>query len=162
MQLICDANGNTAVSDDSFHAKAKGRPTESGKAVAGGRSWHGGGGRGVVARIWFVATSSLSLSRTGASWRICAVGGRAFNHDYTQDAREPRKQSSGSCAQAWPHNKRGRPAGGVSIAGREASAWLSDNAVASNLSSHSIDCALPSLNRLTTFWFRIRSESSVA
>src|SRR5215510_9797908 len=115
-----------------------------------------GGGRGVV------ATSSLSLSRTGASWRICAVGGRAFNHDYTQDAREPRKQSSGSCAQAWPHNKRGRPAGGVSIAGRKASAWLSDNAVASNLSSHSIDCALPSLNRFTTFWFRIRSESSVA
>src|SRR5262249_24766717 len=87
---------------------------------------------------------------------------RAFNHDYTQDAREPRKQSSGSCAQAWPHNKRGHPAGGVSIAGRKASAWLSDNAVASNLSSPSIDCALPSLNRLTTFWFRIRSESSVA
>src|SRR5262252_9226601 len=136
MQLICDANGNTAVSDDSFHAEAKGRPTESGEAVAGGRSWRGGGGRG--------------------------VGARAFNHDYTQDAREPRKQSPGSCAQAWPDNKRGRPAGGVSIAGRKASAWLSDNAVASNLSSPSIDCALPSLNRLTTFWFRIRSESSVA
>jgi hypothetical protein len=30
------------------------------------------------------------------------------------------------------------------------------------LSSHSIGCALPNLNRLTTFWFRIGSESSAA
>jgi hypothetical protein len=30
------------------------------------------------------------------------------------------------------------------------------------LSSHSIGCALPSLNRLTTFWFRIGCELSAA
>src|SRR5215471_14298310 len=97
MQLICDVNGNTAVSDDSFHAKAKGRPIESGAAVARGRCWHGGGGHGVVARVWFVATSRLSLSRIGASRQLCAVSGREFSYDYSQGAREPRKQSAGSC-----------------------------------------------------------------
>jgi hypothetical protein len=30
------------------------------------------------------------------------------------------------------------------------------------LSSHSIGCALPSLNRRTAFWFRIGSELSAA
>jgi hypothetical protein len=39
--LICDANGNIAVSYDSFDANTKGRPTESGAAVARGRNWLG-------------------------------------------------------------------------------------------------------------------------
>jgi len=162
--LICDANGNTAVSDDSFDANTKGRPTESGAAVARGRNWHGGGCHGVVARVRLVATTSLSLSRTGASGQTCAAGCRELDYDYAQDAGEPRGRSSGSCEQARPHNKRGREAGGFSIPGRQTPAWLSGNKfdVASNLSSHSIGCALRSLNRLTTFWFRIGSESSAA
>ncbi len=71
--------------------------------------------------------------------------------------RERRGRSSGSCEQARAYNKRGRQAGGVSIPGRKAPTWLSGNkyGVASNLSSHSIGCALPSLNRLTIIWFRI-------
>jgi len=162
--LICDANGNIAVSYDSFDANTKGRPTESGAAVARGRNWHGGGCHGVVARVRLVATTSLSLSRTGASWQTCAAGCRELDYDYAQDAGEPRGRSSGSCEQARPHDKRGHQAGGGSIPGRKAPAWLSGNKydVASNLSSHSIGCALPSLNRLTTFWFRIGSELSAA
>ena len=72
--------------------------------------------------------------------------------------------SSGSCEQARPHDKRSHQAGGGGIPGRKAPAWLSGNKydVASNSSSHSIGCALPSLNRLTTFWFRIGSELSAA
>ena len=62
------------MSDDSFDASAKGRTTESGAALARGRDRHGGGGHGVVAHVWLVATASLSLPRTGASRRDCAVG----------------------------------------------------------------------------------------
>jgi hypothetical protein len=162
--LICDANGNIAVSYDSFDANTKGRPTESGAAVARGRNWHGGGCHGVVARVRLVATTSLSLSRTGASWQTCAAGCRELDYDYAQDAGEPRGRSSGSCEQARPSRQARSSGGGGSIPGREAPAWLSGNKynVASNLSSHSIGCALPSLNRLTTFWFRIGSELSAA
>ena len=162
--MICDANGNIAVSYDSFDANTKGRPTESGAAVARGRNWHGGGCRGVVARVRLVATTSLSLSRTGASGQTCSAGCRELDYDYAQDAGEPCGRSSGSCEQARPYDKRGHQAGGDSIPGRKAPAWLSGNNhdVASNLSSHSIGCALPSLNRLTIFWFRIESELSAA
>ena len=162
--MICDANGNIAVSYDSFDANTKGRPTESGAAVARGRNWHGGGCRGVVARVRLVATTSLSLSRTGASGQPCSAGCRELDYDYAQDAGEPCGRSSGSCEQGRPHDKRGHQAGGGSIPGRKAPAWLSGNNhdVASNLSSHSIGCALPSLNRHTTFWFRIGSELSAA
>jgi hypothetical protein len=162
--LICDANGNTDVSYDSFDANTKGRPTNGGAAVVRGWNRHGGGCHGVVARVRLVATTSLSLSRAGASGQTCGAGYRELDNDYAQDAGEPRGRSSGSCEQARPHNKRGRQAGGVSIPGRKAATWLSGNKydVASNLSSHSIGYALPSLNRLTTFWFRIGSESSAA
>jgi hypothetical protein len=155
--LICDANGNISVSYDSFDANTKGRPTESGAAVARGRNWHGGGCHGVVARVRLVATTSLSLSPTGANGQTYAAGCRELDHDYAQDAGEPRGRSPGPCEQARPHDKRGHQAGCGSIPGRKAPAWLSGNKfdVASNLSSHSIGCALPSLNRRTAFWFRM-------
>ena len=85
------------MSDDSFDASAKGRTTESGAALARGRGRYGGGGHGVVAHVWLVATASISLPRTGARRRACAVGRRELGHDHGQNAGEPRARSARSC-----------------------------------------------------------------
>jgi hypothetical protein len=151
------------VSDDSFDASAKGRTTESGAAVARGRDWHGGGSHGVVARIWLVATASVSLSRTGTGGRASAVG-REFGHAHTQDAGESCAWSARPCQQARSDHKRGDQRGSCDVAGDKASAWLSNGryGVPSISNTNSIGCSLPSSNWLMASWFLIGSGSSAA
>jgi hypothetical protein len=152
------------MSDDSFDASAKGRATESGAAIARRQTRHGGGGHGVVARIWLVATASLSLSRTGAGGRVCAVASRELGYHHAQDAGEPRAQSARACEQARHDDKRVGQAGRCGIPGDEAPAWLSGgrHGVLSISNTNSIDCSPPSSNWLTTSWFLIGSGSSAA
>src|SRR6476620_5044447 len=150
------------MSDDAFDASAKGRTTESGAAVARRQTRHGGGGHGVVARIWLVATASLSLSRTGAGGRSDAVASRELGYRHAEDAGEPCAQSARSCEQARRDDKRGGQAGRCGIPGGEAPAWLSidRHGVPSISNTNSIDCSPASSNWLTTFWFLIGSGLS--
>jgi hypothetical protein len=152
------------MSDDSFDASAKGRTTESGAAVARRQTRHGGGGHGVVARIWLVATTSLSLPRISADRRSGAVANRGLGDCHGQDAGEPRTQSARSCEQAWSDDKRSCQAGCCSIPGDEAPAWLSGGryGVPSISNTNSIDCSPASSNWPTTSWFLIGSGLSAA
>jgi hypothetical protein len=152
------------MSDDSFDASAKGRTTESGSAVARGRDRHGGGGHGVVARIWLVATTSLSLPRIGAGRQANAAANRELGDCHGQDAGEPRTRSARSCEQTRRDDKRSCQAGCCSAPGDEARAWLSGgrHGVPSISNTNSIDCSPASSNWLTTSWFLIGSGLSAA
>jgi len=152
------------MSYDSFHASAKGRTTGSGAAFARERDRHGGGGHGAVARIWLVATASVSLSRTGAGGRTGAVANCELGYRHAQDAGEPRAQSARSCEQARHDDKRGGQAGSCGVPGGEAPAWLSSgrHGVPSISNTNSIGCSPPSSNWLTASWFLIGSGSSGA
>src|SRR5262245_30488916 len=151
------------MSDDSFDASTKGRTTEIGAAVARRQTRHGGGGHGVVARIWLVATASLSLPRTGTGGRAGAVA-RELGDGHAQDAGEPRTQSARPCEQAPRDDKRGGQAGRCGVPDNEAAAWLSsDNRGVPSISNmSSIGCSPPSSNWLTASWFLIGSGSSAA
>src|SRR5260370_34809245 len=105
---------------------AKGRTTESGAALARGRDRHGGGRRGFVAHVWLVATTSLSLPRTGASG--CAtIGGRELGYHHAQNAGKPRPPSAGSRNSARRHDKRRRQASPGGLPGGEAQAWFTSD-----------------------------------
>jgi hypothetical protein len=152
------------MSYDSFDASAKGRTTESGTAVARRQTRHGGGGHGVVARIWLVATTSLSLPQIGADRRSGAVAHRELGDCHGKDAGKPRTHSARSCEQARRDNKRSCQAGCCSIFGDEAPAWLSGgrHGVASISNTNLIDCSPASSNWFTTSWFLVGPGPSAA
>src|SRR5260370_8334493 len=82
---------------------AKGRTTESGAALARGRDRHGGGRRGFVAHVWLVATTSLSLPRTGASG--CAtIGGPELGYDHAQNSGKPPAPAPRPRNHPWLHH----------------------------------------------------------
>ena len=115
-------------------------------------------------RVRLVATTSLSLSRTGALGRPAPP---VAENSITITLKMPESLAGDVRAHASKHDLTTseviRRAVAAFLAAKRR-AWLSGNKydVASNSSSHSIGCALPSLNRLTTFWFRIGSELSAA
>jgi hypothetical protein len=148
------------MSDDSFDASTKGRTTESGAAVARGRTRHGGGGNGVVARIRPVATPSLSLPRSGAGRR--AGINRELCHCHREDASKPRAQSARSCEQARCDRKRSCQARCCNVVGDETPAWLRGgrHSVPCISNTNSIDCSLANSNWLTTSWSLTGSGSS--
>src|SRR5260370_16947429 len=113
------------MSYDSFDASAKGGTAESGAAFARGRDRHGGGGHGVVAQVWLVATTSLSLSRVGTGRRSGAVADREVGYHHAQDAGEPGAPSAWPCEPARHDNQRVGQASRCGVPGAEAPAWLS-------------------------------------
>src|SRR5262249_3692915 len=103
--------------------------------VARSRDQYGGGGGVVVARLWDLATSGISVSRGSSGDWSSGTNRRACSADHTQDPEQRGPRFACPCRGHRSDARRDRRAGHRRLPGRYSRAWLSAEADGGTMTS---------------------------
>src|ERR1700719_1220771 len=128
---------------------AESRAGEGGAGVARAGDQDGGSGCGFVTRFWFVAASSLSLSRRGSGGCVSTCGRRSLGDDYPQDPEQHCTGVAGLLRDQRADHERDRTTRDIGVSVGRAWTWLSGGTSVTSVSNIPLTvCSSPSSARL--------------